>query len=143
MSRTRIIELAHIISANTQVVDAHLSEKGLPTPSFDADLSADLLLGHGGEFEAARQAVMEATDELQTLMQAPQEYMTNIFVSRIYGLQRLASNTQCKPSRIPHTRLTLPAQHPPQHPSHPPLLPLRLPLGNPLRPARPPLRPLP
>jgi len=81
MASTRIIELASIISTNTRKIDTHLSQKGLPTPSFEANCHPQLLFGHGEDIETARQAVVDATDELQALMLGPGNYISSLFVN--------------------------------------------------------------
>lgn len=80
MSHARIVHLAHIISTNAQAIDAQLSAKGLPSPSFDPETPDDLLYGHGEEFEAARQAMIEATGELKMLVEGPRESVMGMFV---------------------------------------------------------------
>lgn len=81
MAHSRILTLANIISSNTSLINSHLSAQNLPTPSFDPEVPADLLSGHGAEFEEARQNVVEATDELRTLLLGPKEYLMGIYVS--------------------------------------------------------------
>lgn len=80
MSSTRIIELAGIIHRNTKAIDEHLTSKGLPTPSFEADNPPTTLFRQGPEVDAARQAVVDATDELQALMLGPTGMLTSFFV---------------------------------------------------------------
>jgi hypothetical protein len=80
MASNRIIQLAKIIQANTELIDAHLTSKGLPTPSFAADNPPTVLFGHGPQIESARQGVVDATDELQALMLGPTGVLTSLFV---------------------------------------------------------------
>lgn len=80
MSSHRIVELAKVIQSNTTTIDQHLNSKGLPTPSFAADNPPTLLYGHGESIDAARQAVVDATDELQALMLGPTGTLTSVFV---------------------------------------------------------------
>jgi hypothetical protein len=81
MAHSRILTLANIISSNTSLINSHLSAQNLPSPSFDPDNPVDLLSGHGAEFEEARQSVVEAADELRTLLLGPKEYLMGIYVS--------------------------------------------------------------
>ena len=76
MARSRIAELASIIATNTKHIDVYLSSEGLPTPSFDADSPPRLLLD--SRVMAQRQAILEATDELQALMLGPVGILTTI-----------------------------------------------------------------
>ena len=80
MSPNRIVELAQIIAENTKLVDDHLTSKVLPTPSFAADNPPTLLFGHGPKIDASRQAVVDATDELQALMLGPTGLLSSLFV---------------------------------------------------------------
>lgn len=66
---TRIAHLASIIQANTAKIDDSLASRGLPTPSFDPDSPPGLLFE--ASVAAARQAILEATDELHALMLGP------------------------------------------------------------------------
>ena len=74
MSRSRISELAGIISANTAEIDAYTAAEGLPSPSFDADNPPGLLLHP--KVAALRQQMLEATDELHALMVGPVGILT-------------------------------------------------------------------
>lgn len=74
----RIAELASIISANTAKIDDHLTANGFNEISFDEN-AGDVLSGPG--LAAARQAVLEATDELHALMLGPAGILTTPSVS--------------------------------------------------------------
>lgn len=80
MTTNRVIQLAKIIQTNTEMIDAHLTSKALPTPSFAVDNPPALLFGHGPRIESARQGVVDATDELQALMLGPTGVLTSLFV---------------------------------------------------------------
>ncbi|MCJ1464907.1 hypothetical protein MMC07_003522 [Pseudocyphellaria aurata] len=69
MTVTRIAELSSIIAANTAQIDSYLTNRGLPTPSFDANVAPGLFATDC--LAPARQAVLEATYELHGLMQGP------------------------------------------------------------------------
>lgn len=70
MASTRIAELAAIIAEHTKSIDEQLASEGLPSPSFDADCPPRLLQGDS-KVVASRQAILDATDELQALMLGP------------------------------------------------------------------------
>lgn len=70
MATTRIGELASIIESNTAELDGYLSSRGLPTPSFE-DAAPKFL--EEKPVAACRQAILEATDELHSLMLGPFE----------------------------------------------------------------------
>ena len=80
MSSNRISELAQIIQTNTQFIDEHLTSHELPTPSFAADNPSTLLFGQGAKFDTSRQAIVDATDELQALMLGPTGLLSSLFV---------------------------------------------------------------
>lgn len=69
MTISRIAQLASIIAENTAIIDRHLVAEGLPCPAFDAKEPPDLL--NDRKIAPARQAVIEATDELHSLMIGP------------------------------------------------------------------------
>ena len=73
MAPTRIAELASVIQTNTSKVDQYLSSVGTPTPSFDIEAPLAFILP--AEIAACREAVLEATDELNSLMLGPIELL--------------------------------------------------------------------
>lgn len=66
-SNTRIQQLAEIISASVNRIQASLTEQNLPTPSFDEDAPSTLPL----ELSGAQDAVLDATAELRDLLTEP------------------------------------------------------------------------
>ncbi|KAF2973069.1 hypothetical protein GQX73_g501 [Xylaria multiplex] len=66
---TRIALLSTIIQKNIEIIDAYFDSNGLPSPSFDQDYPSDL----APEIHGARNAVLEATDELSDLMLGPRQ----------------------------------------------------------------------
>lgn len=80
MPLNRIVELANIIQENTHKIDEHLTSNRLTTPSFAADNPQTLLFGRGKDFDVARQAVVDSTDELQALMLGPTGLLSSLFV---------------------------------------------------------------
>lgn len=73
MSNTsRIAELSAIISTNTAKVDEYLKSHSLPSPSFGEDHPADLGIPPDAvEIDNARNVALEASIELQDLLQGP------------------------------------------------------------------------
>ncbi|KAL7622165.1 hypothetical protein AAE478_007668 [Parahypoxylon ruwenzoriense] len=74
-SQSRIAELAATVATHTHRIDKYLSEKGLPTPSFDADGPKDL--GLPPDIEQSRSLVLEASQELNDLLQGPRDLLFN------------------------------------------------------------------
>lgn len=69
MASSRILELANLIQINTSKVDQHFSAHGIPTPSFDIDTPLELDLPN--DIAACRSTIIEATEELHSLMLGP------------------------------------------------------------------------
>ena len=80
MPISRIAELTNIISTNTAKLDEYTSRRSLPTPSFHVDTTTWLC---DEDIAAIRQALLEATDELHTLMLGPIGIVSNPAVSVI------------------------------------------------------------
>ncbi|KAI0835695.1 putative O-methyltransferase [Hypoxylon sp. FL0890] len=74
-SQSRIAELAATIATHTSRVDTYLAEKGLPHPSFEADGPVDL--GLPPDVEQSRNIVLEASQELNDLLQGPRNILFN------------------------------------------------------------------
>ena len=63
-------QLAAVTSTNTAKVDNYLESHGLPGPSFDVDAPLDLgIPQEATDIEDARKVTLEATIELQDLLQ--------------------------------------------------------------------------
>lgn len=73
--QSRITELATTVAQHTQRVDNYLAEKGLPYPSFEADAPVDL--GLPREIEESRAIVLQASQELNDLLQGPRDLIFN------------------------------------------------------------------
>lgn len=69
MASSRIVKLANSIQANTSKLDQHFSSHGIPTPSFD--IETPLKIDLPDDLAACRMAIIEATDELQSLILGP------------------------------------------------------------------------
>lgn len=68
-SSNRIVQLASIISTNTDKFDSWLTSHGIPSPSFGIETPRKLEVPK--DIAQARQTVIEATIELQALMLGP------------------------------------------------------------------------
>ncbi len=66
---SRIGELASIIAVNTAIYDKYICSQGFPSPSFD--INTPLKLDLSDEASLARDAVLEASTELQALLHGP------------------------------------------------------------------------
>ena len=75
MAPQRLGELSSIIAANTAKLEEIVTSEGLSYPSFDAALPSGLLKDE--EAIAARQSILEATDELHALMLGPAGILTS------------------------------------------------------------------
>ncbi|KAI1411891.1 putative O-methyltransferase [Hypoxylon sp. FL1857] len=73
--QSRIAELATTISTHTHRIDSYIAEKGLPHPSFEADGPVDL--GLSRDIDLSRIQVIEATQELNDLLQGPRNILFN------------------------------------------------------------------
>lgn len=78
---SRIALLASIIQDCTQKIDNHLKENGLPSPSFDVNANADLLLPP--DLIGVQQSALEACTELQALLEGPRAHLTHITSPRV------------------------------------------------------------
>jgi hypothetical protein len=74
-SQSRIAQLATIIANQTQQIDTFLADSRLPHPSFDSDGPVEL--GLPPNLEQARIAVLQATQELNDLLQGPRDLLMN------------------------------------------------------------------
>ncbi|KAF2972996.1 hypothetical protein GQX73_g664 [Xylaria multiplex] len=88
MSTSRIVELSARIAANTAALDAYLTSKNLPTPSFDIDGPHDCLVPKSEvDIEKARIAIAEDTTELRSLVLGPREYLMSCSHNDLLSLQ--------------------------------------------------------
>ena len=74
MATSRISELASLIAASTADIESYLASEGIPAPTFDAETPSRLLLDD--RVAASRQKILEATDELHSLMLGPVGILT-------------------------------------------------------------------
>ena len=74
MATSRISELASLIATSTADVESHLASKGLSAPTFDAEVSSHAILDD--RIAVSRQVILEATDELHSLMLGPVGILT-------------------------------------------------------------------
>lgn len=68
-SNRRLLQLSSLIQENTAKVDAYIKSSGLPEPSFEA--SCPPILDLSPEADAARNAALEALDELRDHLLSP------------------------------------------------------------------------
>lgn len=76
---SHIANLAAAIAENTLRIDRYLADSDSPYPSFDAHAPVDLHLPP--ELEQARATVLQATQELNDLLQGPRDLLFNHHVS--------------------------------------------------------------
>lgn len=69
MAAGKVVELASRIMENATKFEEHYRSQGLPAPSFDADQPLRIQLP--GDIAAVREAILEASTELQELIQGP------------------------------------------------------------------------
>lgn len=74
-SQSRIAELAAAVAQHTQKIDDYLAANRLPYPSFDVHGPADL--GLPPEIEQSRTAALQASQELNDLLQGPRDLLFN------------------------------------------------------------------
>ncbi|KAI9839036.1 MAG: hypothetical protein M1837_002290 [Sclerophora amabilis] len=88
-SSSRINHLASIVVANTATFDEYVSSCGLPSPSFDH--TTPLQLDLPDEIKRARDAILEASTELQALVLGPLGHLQNQTFSHndLIGLQAI------------------------------------------------------
>jgi hypothetical protein len=73
--QSRIAQLSAIISDYTTKIDTFLANNRLPHPSFEANAPASL--GLPPDLEEARLVVLQATQELNDLLQGPRDIIMN------------------------------------------------------------------
>ena len=76
-----MLELASIISAQTQVVNEHLQLQGFDSPSFDLEYVDPPYVP--SEVAVAKRAIFEATEELNSIILGPMGFLSIIDVSMI------------------------------------------------------------
>jgi hypothetical protein len=72
---SRIADCAAMVARHTQRIDDYLSKQSLPHPSFDTNAPVDLSLTP--ELEQSRIIVLQATQELNDLLQGPRDLVFN------------------------------------------------------------------
>ena len=76
MATSEIMDLAVIIATNTAKVHEYLSANNLPHPSFNPDAPKKYMIPPTERhIEDAREAVIDATSKLRTLMLGPTDYV--------------------------------------------------------------------
>ena len=82
MSSSRIVSLSQTIAYHTAIIDEHYTTNGLPTPTFDVEMPLEVDLP--SSIKRHRQAVLEATEELHSLMLGPLQLVNRLRVCRIH-----------------------------------------------------------
>lgn len=72
---SRIVELATLIATSTAKIDEYLRLHNHPQPSFDVDAPAQVLPDETPEIEDARTTAVEASIELQELLQGAESLL--------------------------------------------------------------------
>ncbi|KJK96088.1 hypothetical protein H633G_00028 [Metarhizium anisopliae BRIP 53284] len=87
-SQSLLAELANAVAVHTQRIDGYLRDKALPLPSFAADSPVDL--GLPPELEQSRLAVLEASQELNDLLQGPKDLLFNHHHNQLVPLKLIS-----------------------------------------------------
>ncbi|KAI1385143.1 putative O-methyltransferase [Hypoxylon trugodes] len=86
-SQSRIAELSAVVAAHTHLIDTYLAENALPYPSFEADGPTEL--GLPAELEESRALVLQATQELNDLLQTPRDLLYNHHHNRLLYMKAI------------------------------------------------------
>lgn len=78
---TQIAALSNYITSYVVDLDAHLSEKGLSSPSFSLDALPALPLSP--ELAFKREKAMAALDDLKALIEGPQANLSSVLSTRV------------------------------------------------------------
>lgn len=73
MSKSRIVQLAQLISSGITAIDAHLGDNGLPTPSFNPGSPVEAVTQE--DMVRVKNEVLEATIELRQLLEGPMKLL--------------------------------------------------------------------
>ncbi|KAF2176818.1 S-adenosyl-L-methionine-dependent methyltransferase [Zopfia rhizophila CBS 207.26] len=84
---SRIVELSSIIQRSSGDIDNYLRAQGLPSPSFAVDSPPDLPLPP--HLQKARNDILEATSELQSLCEGPLMHLTRLLSPTVNVLPSL------------------------------------------------------
>lgn len=93
MKQSRISELASIISNQTRIVDDYLQSHGLASPSFNIDYTEATQIPK--EIILAKNAITEATEELNCLIAGPVGCLTGTSVNLNVGIILFQRSTSC------------------------------------------------
>ena len=78
--KSRIAELAATVAIHTAIVDNYIEEQKLPHPGFEATAPTEFHFPH--DIEQSRMLVLEASQELNDLLQGPRDLLFNHHVSQ-------------------------------------------------------------
>lgn len=90
---SRIAELASLIQYHTLKVEDYISFQGLPSPSFDVSMPAQLQLPKA--IAESQNKVIEATDELHSLMLGPMGFLFQQIDSPVRKPDYISTITDC------------------------------------------------
>ena len=79
-NQRRLVELATIVQEGTLKIDQYLADQGKPSPC--NDVKDDLVLQLPDDLSRTRTQVIEASDELQTLLRGPLNFYMSVNVSQ-------------------------------------------------------------
>lgn len=119
-SPSRIAALAALIQKNTAILDDYMTANGIPTPSFDESYPPVVQLPK--DMADVRDAILEATDEMHSLLMDP---VTTIY-NEIAKVPQPLSSPVFHPTLAKTPLYSLPSSSPPaplpvctwHHPSH-------------------------
>jgi hypothetical protein len=104
--QSRIAELAAAIAQHTQRVDDYLTNNGLPHPSFHVDGPDDFELPP--ELEESRSIILQASQELNDLLQKPKDLLFNHQVRNASNLEDLtAYSREAQLASLPQVHLSI------------------------------------
>ena len=90
---SRIAELASLILYHTLKVENYISSQGLPSPSFDISMPAQLQFPEA--IAESQNKVIEATDELHSLMLGPIGFLFHQIDSPVWKPDKRSTVADC------------------------------------------------
>lgn len=90
---SRIVELASLIQYHTLQVEDYISSQGLPSPSFDITMPAQLQFPEA--IAESQNKVIEATDELHSLMLGPMGFLFHQIDSPVWKPDNCSTIADC------------------------------------------------
>lgn len=102
MSKSRIVQLAQLISSGITVIDTHLGDNGLSTPSFNPDSPVQVVTQE--DMVRVKYEVLGATIELRQLLEGPMKLLPEVSIFDYLFRTRFLSILELNPiySQISH-----------------------------------------